>query len=57
MVDAHEHDLHAAAAVGMRTAYVHRPLKHGPEHSKPWPQANFDLMATDFIHLAVLLEG
>ena len=57
MVDAHEHDLHAAAAVGMRTAYVHRPLEHGPEHSKLWPTETFDLMAHDFVELAAQMEG
>jgi 2-haloacid dehalogenase len=28
LVAAHEDDLDAAAACGLRTAYVHRPLEH-----------------------------
>ncbi|RLT43027.1 MAG: haloacid dehalogenase type II [Chloroflexi bacterium] len=56
MVAAHEGDLRAAASVGMRTAYVHRPLEYGPEHPKPWPAETFDLMAQDFVHLAALSE-
>lgn len=52
MVAAHEGDLHAAAAVGMRTAYVHRPLEFGPEQPKPWPNETFDWMAADFLELA-----
>lgn len=52
MVAAHEGDLHAAAAVGMHTAYVHRPFEYGTHQPKPWPQETFDVMATDFIDLA-----
>lgn len=55
MVAAHTDDLRAAVAVGMRTAYVHRPLEYGPEHARPWPTESFDLMAQDFVELAVLL--
>lgn len=57
MVAAHEGDLHAAAAVGMRTAYVHRPLEYGPEQPKPWPEETFDWMAESFVELAELLEA
>ena len=55
MVAAHEGDLHAAAAVGMRTAYVHRPLEYGSHNPKPCPEEKFDLMAGDFVELAGLL--
>lgn len=57
MVAAHEGDLRAAAAVGMRTAYVHRPLEYGLHHPKPWPQEEFDLMAVDFLDLAEQLQS
>ena len=57
MVAAHESDLHAAAGVGMRTAYVHRPLENGAHNPKPWPEEAFDLMAQDFVELAALLQG
>ena len=30
MVAAHEHDLQSARRHGLRTAYIHRPLEHGP---------------------------
>lgn len=52
MVAAHEGDLRAAAAVGMRTAYVHRPNEYGAHNPKPWPQEKFDWMAEDFVDLA-----
>jgi 2-haloacid dehalogenase len=56
MVAAHSEDLLAAAAQGMRTAYVPRPLEHGPQSQSPLPQstteASFDIVATDFIDLA-----
>jgi len=56
MVAAHEADLRAAAAVGMPTAYVHRPLEYGPQRPKPWPQEKFDLMVADFVELAALMR-
>jgi 2-haloacid dehalogenase len=53
LVAAHPSDLKAAGANGLKTAYVDRPLEHGPgrqPHSvKP---AEFDFVATDFIDLA-----
>lgn len=55
MVAAHEGDLRAAAAVGMHTAYVHRPFEYGTKQPKPWPQETFDVMAKDFIDLAAQL--
>ncbi|MFZ1752766.1 MAG: haloacid dehalogenase type II, partial [Caldilineaceae bacterium] len=58
MVAAHEGDLRAAAAVGMPTAYVHRPHEYGPRNAKPWPEETFDVMAADFIDLAEhLVQG
>ncbi|MBX3053967.1 MAG: haloacid dehalogenase type II [Caldilineaceae bacterium] len=58
MVAAHEGDLRAAAAVGMPTAYVHRPHEYGPRNTKPWPEETFDVMAADFIDLAEhLVQG
>jgi 2-haloacid dehalogenase len=57
MVAAHESDLHAAAAVGMRTAYVHRPHEFGAQQPKPWPNETFDAMAHDFVELAEKLTA
>lgn len=53
LVAAHEHDLQAARKQGLRTAYVHRPLEHGPEKASLIPAADqYDLMAKDFLDLA-----
>jgi 2-haloacid dehalogenase len=53
MVAAHANDLEAAAACGMRTAYVFRPLEYGPERKRERPNgARFDLSVGDFGELA-----
>jgi len=53
MVAAHANDLRAAAAAGLRTAYVHRPLEFGPERApERADRAAFDLTARDFEDLA-----
>jgi 2-haloacid dehalogenase len=53
MVAAHPGDLAAAAACGLRTAYVHRPDEHGPGGSAEPPAAGaVDLVAGDLIELA-----
>jgi 2-haloacid dehalogenase len=53
MVAAHPGDLAAAAACGLRTAYVHRPDEHGPGGSAQAPAAGaVDLVAGDLIELA-----
>lgn len=53
MVAAHASDLEAARRQGLRTAYVTRPLEHGPE-APPESVAggDFDIVARDFEHLA-----
>jgi 2-haloacid dehalogenase len=54
MVAAHPDDLRAAREAGLRTAYVPRPLEHGPD-APPSEQEDpfaFDLVATDFVDLA-----
>lgn len=56
MVAAHPSDLVAAARAGLHTAYVPRPLEHG--FGGPQEDTNgaaFDIVATDFIDLAVQL--
>ncbi len=56
MVAAHVHDLNGAKAVGMRTAFVHRPLEFGSNRSPETPPAGaFDVWATDFLDLAAQL--
>ncbi len=53
MVAAHEGDLEAAAACGLRTAYVHRPHEYDDAPDKPMPDAKaFDIVAADFPELA-----
>jgi len=53
LVAAHVGDLRAAAGVGLRTAYVPRPLEWGEGSRAPEPpDAAFDVVASDFIELA-----
>lgn len=53
MVAAHQHDLRGAQAVGLRTAFVLRPLEYGPtQRPDPTVDPSFDLVAADFNVLA-----
>ena len=53
MVAAHKGDLRAAAALGLKTAYVPRPLEYGPDREiDTTPDPSFDVNATDFNDLA-----
>lgn len=53
MVAAHPSDLRAAAACGLRTAYVPRPLERGIGGPvEAWREGEFDTVATDFVALA-----
>lgn len=58
MVAAHPSDLRAAAACGLRTAYIPRPLERGAgvplEPSSP---SEFDLVADSFVALAQQLNA
>ena len=57
MVAAHERDLQAAQELRLRTAFVHRPLEHGPgKISVPPPSGRFDFVAKDFLDLADQIE-
>jgi 2-haloacid dehalogenase len=57
MVAAHPNDLRAAARAGLKTAYVPRPLEHGPRGKQypPEPANAFDVIAADFVELAARL--
>jgi len=56
MVAAHQGDLRAAAKVGLRTAFVPRPLEWGPERKLDTsPDPAFDIVASGFDELAVAL--
>ena len=53
IVAAHKGDLRAAAALGVKTAYVPRPLEYGPDREiDTTPDPSFDLFETDFNDLA-----
>ena len=53
LVAAHPDDLLGAQRAGIKTAYVPRPLEHGPKPLVPPPTgAKFDYTATDFLDLA-----
>lgn len=57
-VAAHQLCLRGAQAVGMRTAYVPRPLEWGPNGRKPEPiDPSFDIVASDFLDLAAQLNA
>ena len=54
MTAAHQGDLLASQKVGLRTAFVPRPRENGPDRTPdPTPDPSFDVVATDFVDLAV----
>jgi len=56
MVAAHNSDLVAAAACGLRTAFVCRPGEYGPTQDFDQEAENdYDVVADDFLHLAAQL--
>ncbi len=58
MVAAHKGDLHAARAVGLRTAFVPRPDEFGPNREVDTePDPAFDVVASDFLELADKLRA
>ena len=53
MVAAHQSDLLAAQKVGLKTAFVPRPLEGGAGNAPdPTPDPSFDYVASDFVNLA-----
>ena len=57
LVAAHNGDLKAARSCGLRTAFVPRPTEHGPGQTKDLkPEADWDVVATDFVDLAKKME-
>lgn len=58
MVAAHKDDLFAAQRCGLATAFVPRPLEHGPRvQLDTRPERAFDCNAGDFENLADKLVG
>lgn len=53
LVAAHNSDLQAARACGLRTVFVRRPQEHGPQQSTDLePEHDWDIVADSFIDLA-----
>jgi len=52
LVAAHNNDLAAARACGLRTAFVYRPDEGGPGVTPPGPDQEWDAIASDFGELA-----
>jgi 2-haloacid dehalogenase len=57
MVAAHPSDLRTAAAAGLRTAFVPRPLEWGAGGAHEAPTDAFDVVAEDFVELAERLAA
>ncbi len=59
MAATHAGDLRAAAANGLRTAYIPRPLEWGPDRPQPGKREDdaFDVEAEDFVDLAEALRA
>ena len=56
MVAAHNGDLAAASALGLRTAFVPRPAEHGAGQTRDVkPAREWDVVASDFVDLAARL--
>ncbi|MBT5774429.1 MAG: haloacid dehalogenase type II, partial [Dehalococcoidia bacterium] len=57
MVATHAGDLRAAARQGLRTAYIPRPLEHGPDRPQPGksPEDHFDIEVSSLVELAGVL--
>jgi 2-haloacid dehalogenase len=56
LVAAHNYDLRAAQAEGLRTAFVPRPTEDGPDQTTDLaPDGDWDAVATDFLDLATIL--
>jgi 2-haloacid dehalogenase len=58
MAAAHNYDLRAARALGLRTAFIPRPTEHGPGQTTDLEaEDTWDVIATDLIDLAEQLTG
>ena len=58
MVAAHQGDLLSAQKVGLKSAFVPRPMERGPNNPPDaTPDPSFDVVASDFVDLADRLES
>ncbi|TNF11306.1 MAG: haloacid dehalogenase type II [Rhodobacteraceae bacterium] len=56
MVAAHNSDLAAARALGLKTAFIPRVTEYGPDQRRDLgPEADWDVIAPDFLALAKML--
>jgi 2-haloacid dehalogenase len=55
LVAAHPPDLRAAHGAGLKTAYVPRPLEHGPNRKPEPADPSFTVVASNFLDLAAKL--
>jgi 2-haloacid dehalogenase len=51
-VAAHPEDLQAARKVGFKTAFISRPLEHGPDQKPRVAPPDVDVNAADLLDLA-----
>lgn len=57
MVAAHNSDLHAARAAGLKTGFVARPTEHGTDQNRDLtPEDDWDVIASNFIELSEKLK-
>jgi len=56
-VAAHQGDLLSAQKVGLKSAFVPRPMERGPNKPDPTPDPSFDFVASNFVDLADQLES
>jgi 2-haloacid dehalogenase len=57
LVAAHNDDLHAARAVGLRTVFIPRPREYGPNQTSDLtPEEEWDVVERDFVALADILD-
>ena len=58
MVAAHQNDLLSPQKVGLKSAFVPRPMERGPDNPPdPTPDPSFDFVAKDFVDLADQLQS
>ena len=54
---AHNDDLEAASSLGLRTAFVPRPMEYGPgQEANLAPSRAWDLLGADLVEIATLLD-
>jgi 2-haloacid dehalogenase len=55
---AHNYDLRAARALGLKTAFIPRPLEFGPNQTTDLqPESNWTIVATDIEDLAIQMRA